>query len=73
MVDYFFAGGPIKEVENLIESEGYCRLFSYFNELNYLNKVRFTKNSIKGKLFVDSGAFTAWTKGICVIYRMVKY
>lgn len=54
MVDYFFAGGPIKEVENLIESEGYCRLFSYFNELNYLNKVRFTKNSIKGKLFVDS-------------------
>ena len=46
MVDYFFAGGPIKEVENLIESEGYCRLFSYFNELNYLNKVRFTKNSM---------------------------
>lgn len=66
MVDYFFAGGPLKDAETLIESKGYCRLFSYFNELNYLNKVRFTKNSIKGKLFVDSGAFTAWTKGICV-------
>lgn len=63
MIDFYFAGSRCPEAEKLIESNGYCRLFSYFNDRHALGK-RFEKNLTTGKLFVDSGAFTAWTKGI---------
>lgn len=53
----------MKEADTYIEENGLCRLFSYFNDKSNLKR-RFQKESVKGKLFVDSGAFTAWTKGI---------
>ena len=60
-IDLYFAGIQCKEAEDIIEQNGYCRLFSYLNDKKHL-KARFSRNP-KGKLIVDSGAFTAWTKG----------
>ena len=60
-VDLYFAGTQCKEAEEIIESNGYCRLYSYLNDKKNLAD-RFSRNP-KGKLIVDSGAFTAWTKG----------
>jgi len=61
-VDLYFAGTQCPESEELIETNGYCRLCSYYNDKKRLLD-RFEKN-VKGKLLVDSGAFTAWTKGV---------
>ena len=60
-VDLYFAGTQCKEAEDIIESNGYCRLYSYLNDKKNLAD-RFSRNP-KGKLIVDSGAFTAWTRG----------
>lgn len=62
MIDIYFAGSHCKEAEDVIENNGYCRLYSYFNDKASLSR-RFLNNP-PGKLFVDSGAFTAWTRGI---------
>lgn len=61
-VDLYFAGTQCKEAEEIIENNGCCRLFSYANDKKSLVE-RFKRNPT-GKLIVDSGAFTAWTKGI---------
>ena len=63
MIDFYFAGSQCPEAEQIIEENGYCRLFSYFNDKSSLRK-RFGKHLKNGKLFVDSGAFTAWTRGV---------
>lgn len=59
-VDLYFAGTQCKEAEeaeDLIEQSGYYRLYSYLNDKKCL-AARFERNP-KGKLIVDSGAFTA--------------
>ena len=61
-IDLFFAGTQCPESMELIEKNQYCRLYSYYNDKKDLLS-RFERNA-KGKLFVDSGAFTAWTKGV---------
>ena len=61
-VDIYFAGTQCKEAEDIIENNGFCRLQSYFNDQKHLSE-RFSRD-VKGKLIVDSGAFTAWTKGV---------
>ena len=63
-VDIYFAGSQCKESDELIAQKGLCRLFSYYNDKSALLK-RF-EQKIPGKLFIDSGAFTAWTKGISI-------
>lgn len=60
-VDLYFAGTQCKEAEEIIEQNGFPRLFSYLNDKKNLAE-RFDRKA-KGKLIVDSGAFTAWTKG----------
>lgn len=60
-IDLYFAGTQCKEAEQIIEENAYCRLYSYLNDKKNLAD-RFARNA-KGKLIVDSGAFTAWTKG----------
>jgi hypothetical protein len=63
LIDIYFAGSRTNEADEFIEKNGYCRLFSYFNDKSGIKK-RFDTPNVKGKLFVDSGAFTAWTKGV---------
>lgn len=61
-IDLYFAGSQCPESTELVEQGGYCRLYSYFNDMSNIRK-RFESNP-PGKLFIDSGAFTAWTKGV---------
>lgn len=53
------------EADNLIKSKNYNRLFSYLNDKkiieNYISFIRSNNSNLK--LFIDSGAFTAWTQG----------
>lgn len=64
-IDLYFAGSSMSEADDLIKSKSYNRLFSYLNDKkiidNYVEYIRNTKSNLK--LFIDSGAFTAWTKG----------
>lgn len=63
-IDLYFAGSSMKEADELILSKNYNRLFSYLNDksnVQYYIKFMKDKCEKKIKLFIDSGAFTAWT------------
>lgn len=62
MIDIYFAGSQCTEAEVLVKDNALCRLHSYYNDRNKLIK-RFEEH-VPGKLFIDSGAFTAWTKNV---------
>lgn len=62
MIDIYFAGTQCAEAEVIVGEKALCRLFSYYNDRSKI-KERFTLNT-PGKLFIDSGAFTAWTRGV---------
>jgi hypothetical protein len=58
MFNAYFAGIQCREAEDYIEKQKLLRLLSYHND-----KKRFEERSEKGLVtFLDSGAFTAWTK-----------
>ena len=63
-IDLYFAGSQCKEAEVIVAENALCRLHSYYNDRSKLNK-RFEEH-VPGKLFIDSGAFTAWTKGVSI-------
>lgn len=55
----YFAGSRVKDGDDYIDEKGYLRLFSYLHEKRYIQQ-----RADKGlKTFVDSGAFSAHTKG----------
>lgn len=68
-VDLYFVGmkfdrkGSQKEVNEFMidELRGNC-LLSYANDKNQIDK-RIKELNYKAKFFIDSGAFTMWTKG----------
>lgn len=66
--DLYFAGGAEKEVMDYSKELGVHKLFSQLTERKYINDwvddIR--KGEINGKLFVDSGAFTAHNKDITI-------
>lgn len=64
-IDLYFAGGLCKEADEYIEKNSLCRLLSYYNDKSTL-ATRFSGERFKSRLFVDSGAFTAWTKGAVI-------
>ena len=60
---YFAGSAPLKVDEYLVE-KGYNRLFSQLNDRSRLKRWMGYKDQHPGmKLFVDSGAFSAYTKG----------
>lgn len=65
MFDFYFAGTQCKEADDLIVKLNANRLLSYLNDkktiLDYFNNKR---SGWKGKLMIDSGAFTAHRKDI---------
>lgn len=61
-IDIYFAGSQNKEADTLINKKSFPRLFSYYNDKKGIND--FFKENAFSKLFIDSGAFTAWTKGV---------
>lgn len=62
MIDIYFAGTQCAEAEVIVGEKALCRLFSYYNDRGKINE-RFHLNT-PGKLFIDSGAFTAWTRNV---------
>lgn len=67
MFDFYFTGVDYKSeiADYLIQQPGACLLLSQLNERSNLNKwiERLKNEPSELKLFVDSGAFSAWTKG----------
>lgn len=67
MFDFYFTGvahnSPIADF--LLEKEGTCVLLSQLNERRNIYKwiERIKESNSPIKLFIDSGAFSAWTKG----------
>ena len=60
LIDLYFAGTQCTEAEELVKQKALCRLYSYYNDQSAIAK-RFEEN-VPGKFFIDSGAFTAWTR-----------
>lgn len=58
--DLYFAGSSTPETEQYIQEHRLCRLQSQLNDR--ANIKRYVDNDFKGKLFIDSGAYTAYTR-----------
>lgn len=63
-MDLYFAGTSAPAMDDFIFKHNYNRLLSYVNDKkNIRNYIELRKQGWKGNLIIDSGAFTAWTKG----------
>lgn len=64
--DLYLAGGARKDTQQKLHDRGCCKLYSQLTERscikNWINMN--IENEVNHKLFIDSGAFTAWTKGV---------
>ena len=66
MFDFYFTGVPhSSQVADFIIDNEACVLLSQLNERGNINRwlERLKNTDKKPKLFIDSGAFSAWTKG----------
>ena len=61
MFDLYFAGS--EAFINLVFDYSVNLLMSYFYVKDKFDKINFRKDKFNRKIFIDSGAFTAWTKG----------
>lgn len=66
-MNLYMAGSTFSGLNEWLQDNGYDKLMSYLNDkkaietwCQYADKT----NQFKSKLFIDSGAFTAWTKGV---------
>lgn len=61
----FLAGASSSDCNNYIFEKGYDKLYSFENDKSNIEKWNSQRDlkSDKNNLFIDSGAFTAWTKG----------
>lgn len=66
--DFYFTGISLDEEFEFLLSNNGCVLLSQLNQrkdiLTWIDKIK-TKN-VNCKLFIDSGAFSAWTKGVSI-------
>ena len=60
----YFAGTQSNESEKLLGENNFKKLFSYYNDKSSMN--RWFELYPNNKIFIDSGAFTAWTKNISI-------
>lgn len=65
-MNIYLAGASHQATTKWIQQQGYDKLLSYMNDKSLIEKwitnVK-QKGDTGSKLFIDSGAFTAWTKG----------
>lgn len=76
LFDLYFAGTQDKECLLLMEKLGGNKLLSYVNDRTLITKIHERKKSgdYQGKLMIDSGAFSAYTKGTVInIDEYVRY
>jgi hypothetical protein len=62
--DLYFAGSQNQECEDWMLNNGCCRLQSQLNDRK--NIQYWVDNEFSGKLFIDSGAYTAYTRQVTV-------
>lgn len=66
-MDLYMAGSTFSGLNEWMEDNGYNKLFSYVGDKGGIKKWELHTQEINGnsksKLFIDSGAFTAWTQG----------
>ena len=62
--DLYFAGSRNKEIDDWLAANNCNRLFSQFNDRKAIAEWQALNGS--GKLFIDSGAYTAYTKGATI-------
>ena len=61
--DLYFAGSPNLELDKYMMNKGCCRLQSQLNERKRAQLwIDYCKQEQHRKIFIDSGAFTAWSK-----------
>lgn len=68
-LDFYFAGSQNQRAEEYMMSSGCNRLVSYYNDKPIINKwVEFKKQhpDCKNKLFIDCGAYTAFTQDVVI-------
>lgn len=67
-MDIYMAGSTFKGLDEWLQSKGYNKLLSQVNDRKiireWVNAKRTNPNTQRSKLFIDSGAFSAHTKGI---------
>lgn len=66
--DLYLAGGARKDTQEKLHNRGCCKLYSQLTERSCIkNWINYNIEEEKThKLFIDSGAFTAWTKGVAL-------
>lgn len=63
-MDLYFAGETRKDVDEFVSRLGVNRLHSFISKPNLINRwLDFTKDQPNSKLFLDSGAYSAHTRG----------
>lgn len=62
--DLFFAGGQAGECENYLIQNGCNRLYSQLDNMKNIQEWVQRTKGLNNKLFIDSGAFSAYTRGI---------
>ncbi len=64
--DLYLAGGARKDTQQKLHDRGCCKLYSQLTERSCIkNWINYNVEAdINHRLFIDSGAFTAWTKGV---------
>ena len=71
-MDIYFAGSRNEPCDNHIIESSSDRLYSYYNDKRAIEL--WNTSNPKGKLFIDSGAFSAWTKGAKIdVDEYIKY
>lgn len=60
--DLYFAGTQNEDCESFLLSSNSCRLQSQVNDRKNIS--RWCSEESHGKLFIDSGAYTVYTRGI---------
>lgn len=69
-MEIYFAGASRISCNEYLFEKGYNKLYSYVNDKSNINRwienLKKSENLEKNKLFIDSGAYTAWTRGITI-------
>lgn len=77
MFDLYFAGSQNKIAEEYMKNNNCNRLLSYYSDKSIIRQwVEFKKNNnaAKNKLFIDCGAYTAYTQGVTIdIDQYISY
>lgn len=72
--DLYFASSGNEDMEILLETKQCNRLFTQLEKSSINRCIKMKSRKNQSKLFIDSGAFTAWTKGIAVdVDRYIDY